>query len=135
MLGINPASCDQRLGQRDHHLRVIGVRAPTTACLDHVHIFRNHRVRKPLERHPQSVARKRPEQRSAGAISDAPRSVSPIDTFVHPQEDDACNEMRRTTCHTRPSVTGLGEFVDRNLGSVVLRRSGCFPCRGVTPHL
>ena len=84
MLGINSAACDQRLSQGNHHLGVIGVRAATTACLDHLHVFRDRRVRKPLEGHPQGVADKRSEQCPASAISDAHRGDSPISRFVHP---------------------------------------------------
>ena len=51
MLLLDPSALDQRLGQRDHHLGVVGVGAPPQARLDHLHLPRDRGECETLERH------------------------------------------------------------------------------------
>jgi hypothetical protein len=70
MLLVDLTPLDQRLGQRDHHLRVIGVGASSLPRLHHLPSHRDRGVRQPLERHPQRVVNEGAQQRATCPVPD-----------------------------------------------------------------
>jgi hypothetical protein len=67
-LSVDSAVLEQRLGERDHHLGVVGVGAAPKASIHHLDPLRDFPRRPALERHSERVADERAEQRPAGAI-------------------------------------------------------------------
>jgi len=69
VLLVDCTAAQKRLGQRNGHLCVVGVRADAPARLDHLETRRDAIRPSALVRHPQRIAHERPEHGANGPIS------------------------------------------------------------------